>query len=101
MKKIAVITMSAMFALGATHVASAANTFDPETGIKTNFSAVHTDKIKTHVIPNTPDAAGGLGNAFGHLPKDQRNGNAFGLQGRDTLGNSFGHLPKAERPVTP
>ncbi len=99
MKKLALITASAMFALGAAQIATAANALDSD-GNKFNFPngnafAFGHDKVKE------PGQNNGLGNAFGHLPKAERNGNAFGLQDRIPNGNAFGHLPQADRPVAP
>ena len=104
MKKIVVMTVSAMFAMGAAQISSAANTFDPETGIKSNFSNSLNHlgaEPKTHTIPSTPDAGkmGGLGNAFGKRDKMPRPG--FGNNSirnipeysEGGLGNSFGTQP--------
>ena len=104
-KKLAVMTASAVFALGAAQVANAANTFDPETGVKSNFSnsLQNADKpAKFHTIPGGTDAgnnAGGLGNAFGKRSKIERPG--FGNNSirnnpdyaTGGLGNSFGNQP--------
>ncbi len=74
MKKLAVITVSAMFALGAAQVASAANnglTGDDKQNYSNSYANGH-DKN------NVPGTNMGIGNSFGTQKDPGAGGNAFG-----------------------
>ncbi len=98
MKKLAVMTVSAMFALGAAQIANAANDVDTD-GNKFNYSngnAFGQDKN------NVPGTNNGLGNAFGSRDKVERPGTGNNSIRNDYpqneippngLGNSFGNTP--------
>ncbi len=98
MKKFAVMTVSAMFALGAAQIAGAANAVDAD-GVKYNYSngnAFGQDKV------NVPGTNNGLGNSFGKRDKVERPGmgnnsirNTYPQNDvpPNGLGNSFGNTP--------
>ncbi len=86
MKKLAVMTVSAMFALGAAQVASAANSVAD--GIKTNQpnSANAAALPKTHAMPAKP--ATPVANANGH---DAKSAGTRGLGTPTPSGFANGH----------
>ncbi len=98
MKKLAVLTVSAIFALGTAQIASAANnglTGDDKQNYSNSYAYGH-DKN------NVPGSNNGMGNAFGQRDKVERPGegnnsirNSYPQNDvpPNGLGNSFGNTP--------
>lgn len=92
MKKLAVITASAIFSMGTVQVASAANTinadgFKVNSAVSPNANSVPKAHTKPAVIPTAPKG----GNAFGHTAKDSGN---RGLGTPAPAGNALGFAAK-------